>query len=184
MSILDAYEIYDPGVSGLWKNLSRGEAARAVRRLLADRPRRLQELRRLAERAEIELPEPQDATDGQLQGLSQWFFANLERDGRSSARLAPAWYSVVSDMGLYVGEVIIARGSGLEWRMFTGDRRSDSYQELVVMGFPVANKNYYVNPGFVLADLASAHLSGAFVSEDPIVDMVRHAVATSHSEDD
>lgn len=184
MSILDGYEVYDPGVAGLWRDLPRGEAARAVRRLLDERARRIQQLRWLVSRSGIELPEPRDAMDGHLQALSRWFFQNLERDRSAPTRLASAWYSIVSDIGLYVGEVILARGEDLEWRMFTGDRRSDSYQELVIMNFPVANKRYYVNPGFVVADWASAHLSGSFVPDEPIVEMVRHAVATSRSDDD
>jgi hypothetical protein len=179
---LVGYEVFDPGVYGPWKNLPRSQARKVIDRLLSQKEARIDQLRTLVRRSGIRLPRPETATDEDLDALTQWFFASIEPDANNPQQLAPAWYSVVSDIGLYVGEVIIARGRGLEWRMYTADRRSESYQELVIMGFPVPNPKYFLNPGFRVANWALCRLRGDYVPDHPMVEMVRIAVATSDTE--
>jgi hypothetical protein len=171
----DGYEIYDPGVHGLWRNLSRAAAKAAFRRLMEAKPARFMQLAGLFERDGNSLRPPGQVTDEDLDRLQSWFLRNLHDDG--NGELAPESYSVVSDLALYIGDVMISRARNLSWGMYTASKRSSSYQESVIVGFQaVENPNYMISPGFLVAGLGRAKVNGEYINAHDFSDWVKAAV--------
>ena len=52
------------------------------------------------------------------------------------------WFAVVHDIGMYLGDLIVKRAPGLEWRFFDKGKKDISYQHPILMGFDVPNPNY------------------------------------------
>jgi hypothetical protein len=127
----DGYEIYDLGVSGPLSDVPRREAHQAFNKLMAERPARIEMLQRLVAASDVHL----DDGDKGIQELNDWFVADVSANPDRPGRLASAWYSVVSDIRLFLGEAIIRRCPGLRWEFFTGGKRNPSYQHAVIMGF-------------------------------------------------
>src|SRR5207302_457887 len=107
----NCYEIYDPGAFGPLNTLPRAEARQAFDRLMRAKPARIDMLRRLLKANAVRL----DGTDAAIQDLNDWFYVNVEPDPRNPGRLLPDWYSVVSDIGLFLGDVLIERHPNLRW---------------------------------------------------------------------
>jgi hypothetical protein len=134
----DDYDIYDPGVVGPLNTLSRAEARRAFDRLMDEKTTRIEMLRRLINANGVELR----GTDEGIQELNDWFRVHVEPDPARPGRLLPEWYSVVNDVALFLGEVIIERCPRLRWVLFTWGKRDAAYQRHVIMGFPVGNPKF------------------------------------------
>lgn len=139
------YEPFDPESWGPLQDLPREEARRAFDRLMAARGERIEQLRQLLALQGLELR----SDDPSVQELNDWFVDSAERDPRRSTKLEKRWFSVVNDVALYLGELLIERSSGrLRWEFFigdrsTGDRSNVSCQRHVLMGFSrAANPNY------------------------------------------
>lgn len=176
---LTGYEIYDPGVSGPWQELTRSAAKAAHARLMAVKPTRLQLLSQSLENNGIGLPQPEIATNQDLDNVERWFLENVEPDPGRRYDLDPVWFSIISDLALYIGDVMIHRGQNLSWGMFTASKESSSYQETVIVGFQdVADPNYFINPGFNLLHVALAKVKGRTVEDHNIVRWVDWAVAS------
>lgn len=138
----DSYEIYDPGVAGPLTTLSRSDARRAFNQLMEAKPARIEMLRQLLANNGVELGTSDDA----IQSLNDWFRANVEPDPAHPGRLLPDWYSVVNDVALFLGDVIIERGPGLRWEFFTSGKKNVSYQRHVIVGFgKVPNSKYNID---------------------------------------
>lgn len=127
----DGYEIYDPKVAGPLSTLPRAEARGAFDRLMSEKRARIEMLGRLLKANGVELR----SSDIGVQELNDWFITNVEADPTSPGRLLPDWYSVVNDVALFLGDVMIERSPGLNWAFFTGGRRDVAYQRHVIMGF-------------------------------------------------
>ena len=127
----NSYEIYDPGVFGPLNTLPRAEARGAYKRLMAAKPARIEMLRQLLQANGMEL----SSSDDGLLELNVWFFANVEPDPEKPGWLLPEWYSVVNDIGLFLGEVMIERCPGLHWEFFIWGQKDFGYQQPVIMGF-------------------------------------------------
>jgi hypothetical protein len=127
----DAYEIYNPGVSGPLWSVPRQEARLAYDRLMDAKPERIELLRRLLAANGIVL----STTDEGIQEVNHWFLAFVEGDPNDPGRLLPAWYSVVNDIALWIGEVIIERCPSVHWQFFTSGTKDVSYQRHTLMGF-------------------------------------------------
>ena len=135
------YQIFNPEVDRPLHELPRGEARAAHDRLMAARSARVAALKRLARASGVDL-EGLDA----LQQLNDWFVSSVESDDGAPGRLSSDWYSVVNDIGLYLGEEAIARSGGkLRWEFFTRGKRDIAYQRSVIMGFDVPNPKYNVD---------------------------------------
>ncbi|MFK4084042.1 hypothetical protein ACI2LF_08055 [Kribbella sp. NPDC020789] len=78
------YEAFDGGVWGSLRELSRPEARAAFQRLMAAKPERIDELRRLLENNGVEL----SSSSSGLQALDDWFRREVEGDPAVS-RLRP-----------------------------------------------------------------------------------------------
>ena len=107
-------------------------------RPMAEKPARIEMLRQLL-KTNGELSN----TDDGILRLNEWFLANVEPDPDQPGRVLPEWYSVVNDVALSLGEVIIERCPGLRWEFFTGGKKDASYQRHVIMGF-----SHVPNPKF------------------------------------
>jgi hypothetical protein len=98
---------------------------------MAEKSARVEMLARLVAASGVQLRDD----DAGIQELNDWFVANVEPDPDRPGRLSPAWFSVVSDIRLVLGEEIIRRCPGLRWEFPTTAKRSPSYQRAVIMGF-------------------------------------------------
>lgn len=108
------YEVYDPGAFGPSNMLSRAEARRALNLLMEAKPRRIGMLRHLLSVNHVEL----SSADSAIQDLNDWFRLNVEADRNKPGRLTPDWYSVVNDIALFLGDVMIERCPGLRWEFY------------------------------------------------------------------
>jgi hypothetical protein len=119
----DGYVIYDPGIDRPPQELPRKEARAAFDRLMDARHERIALLRTLAAADGVDI----DADDG-VQQLNDWFVASVKASPSNPKRLEPRWYSVVNDIGLFLGELAIARSGGkLRWEFFTAGKKHLSY---------------------------------------------------------
>lgn len=137
----DDYELYDPGVSVPLKMLPRAEARKAYERLMQAKPARIEMLRRLLKANGVEL----GRGDAAIQDLNDWFYSNVEPDPDNRGRLLPDWYSVVSDIALFLGDVMIERHPNLHWEFFTWGKTSIAYQRHVIMGFSTEDPKFHTN---------------------------------------
>lgn len=151
------YALYDPGVKGVWRDLSRREARAAFDRLMDEKCRRIKELKSLLVACGLEI----DTSDSSLAALNGWLVSNVQVSSDLPDRLTPEWYSVSTDVGLYLGEVLIERAPNLHWHFFVGSRRDESYQEPVVTGFrDTPDPSYYVNLAFRVVGLGHRVIHG------------------------
>jgi hypothetical protein len=144
----NGYEIYDPGVVGALNMLPRAEARKAFERLMRAKSARVEILRRVLRANGVDLGSSEVA----LQDLNDWFYDNVEPDPENLGRLRPEWYSISSDIGLFLGDVLVGRCPGLRWDFFTWGRKDVSFQRHVIMGFSqVPNPKYNVDFGSAVA---------------------------------
>ena len=138
----DDYEIYHPGVFGPLNTLPRADARRAFNARIEAKPGRIEMLRRLLSANGIELA----STDAAIQDLNDWFRASVEADPDQPGRLLPSWYSVVNDVALFLGDVMIERCPRLHWEFYTWGKKNVAYQRHVIMGFTqVPNPKYNID---------------------------------------
>ena len=173
------YAIYDPGVHGPWQDLPRAQAQAAYERLMEAKPHRIEQLRALLSRNGVQL----GVDDASIQDLNDWFRAQVSPDPATSdhpnpdvrCRLLPEWYSVVSDISLFLGDVIISRYPHLRWEFFTRGKSNLSYQQNVITGFDVPNPRYNLNVDYLVAGYAHQIVLGLPVPGDEFVSIVREA---------
>ncbi len=155
----DAYEGWELPLVETWPDLSVKEARRAFDRLMAAKQERISQLRAVLAANAVEL----GTSDESIQRLNEWLVAAVEPDPSQPGHPTPTWKSLGQDIALFIGEVLIERVPGLEWRLFEGSRRHLSHHHPVVMGFDVINSRFNVDPfwivgGFMLdASLGRAH---------------------------
>ena len=159
----DAYVVFDPGVVGPLHALPRSEARAAYDRLMSQKAARIEELRSLVKAGGIEL----DTSDSSVQELNDWFRREVEGDPAKSGRLRPAWYSVVNDIGIFLGDVMIARSPRLRWEFFTAGAKSVSYQRHVIMGLSgVPNPKFNIDPDLLISTYAHRVVAGDHVEDN------------------
>lgn len=135
------YEIYDPGVAGNPQLLPRAEARQAFKQCMQTKPTRLEMLRQLLEASGLEL----GTSDDDVQVLNDWFYAHVEADPEHPGRLLSEWYSVVHDVALFLGDVMIERHPNLRWEFFTWGKSNVAYQRHVIMGFSTEDPKFRTN---------------------------------------
>lgn len=108
--------------------------------------------------------------------MNDWFLRELEPDPEDTMEPRPLWFSVISDIGLFLGDVMIERFPGVEWRFFEKGQKAAAYQRHVIMGFDAPNPKYNIDPGMRVADYAREVVEGVDdVEEDAFVQMVKWA---------
>jgi hypothetical protein len=158
----DDYRPYNPGIDRPLDELPRKEARPAAERMIATRGERIEALKRLARANGIEL----DGSDESIQALNDWFRRELEPDPEDEGAPRPLWFGVIHDIGMYLGDLIIERAPGLEWRIFDKDKKADSYQHPVLMGFDTKDPNYHVDAPWAVNLYAHRLLNDAAEGED------------------
>lgn len=136
------YEPFDPGVDRPLHELPRREAKAAFEHLMAAKEARTGALRALVADNGFEL----DGSDAGVQQLNDWFRAHVEPNPTDPARLRSMWYSVVNDLALYLGDIIIERVPNIHWTFFDKGSKDVAFQRHVLMGFTrVKNLKYNVD---------------------------------------
>ncbi|MFE2009447.1 hypothetical protein [Streptomyces sp. NPDC059491] len=76
-------------------------------------------------------------TDEDLDALEGWYLAEVEPDAEGPARPRPLWIAVAYDLGLHIGDTIVARAPGLSWTFYRSRAgvRDVSHQHPVIMGY-------------------------------------------------
>lgn len=120
-----------PPFEGPLSSLSRKEAKISFEHFMQEREKRLAELKGLLERNGISL----GFNEKDLQSVNDWFVENVERCERNPDWLENLWYSVIHDLSVFIGEMIISRHPNLHWDFFVGKKIDISYQRPVIMGF-------------------------------------------------
>jgi len=137
----DGYEPYEPDVAGPPDTLPPAEARQAFKRCMATKLARLEMLSRLLKANGVE-PGNSDAA---VQDLNDWFYAHVEADPDQPGLLLPDWYSVVHDIALFLGDVMIERHPNLRWEFFTWGKTNVSFQRHVIMGFSTEDPKFRTN---------------------------------------
>ena len=96
-------------------------------------------------------------TDVAVQDLNDWFRTHVQEDPHKPGRLLPDWYSVVNDIGLFLGDQMIARCPRLRWEFFTWGKKNVSYQRHVIMGFGTEDPKFKTNIDIDIAVATYAH---------------------------
>ena len=165
-----------PGVWGPLNELDRQTARAAFDRLMAAKQSRITALRQLMSANGIQLED----TDIALQRMEDWFREAVEQDTDKPGRRSPIWYSVVNDLALYLGEVLIARAPNLHWTFFLAGERNVAYQRHVIMDFgKVANPRYNFDVDRWLATYAHRLIAGLPTASNQFVAAINHAAATA-----
>jgi hypothetical protein len=121
--------------------LPRAEARQASTRLMEAKLARIDMLRRLLKANGVDL----GSSDVAIQDLNDWFLSNVDADPEKPGRLLPEWYSVVNDIALFLGDVMIERHPNLRWEFFTWGKKNVSYQRHVIMGFGTEDPKFKTN---------------------------------------
>ncbi|MGD7704826.1 hypothetical protein [Microlunatus sp. Y2014] len=137
----DGYEPYDPGAADPPRALPRAEARQVFKRCMETKAARIEMLGRLVKANDAEL----GRDDAAIQALNDWFFANVEPDPDEAGRLVSTWYSVVHDLALFLGEVMIERHPHLHWEFFTWGKSNVAFQGHVIMGFSTEDPKFHTN---------------------------------------
>jgi hypothetical protein len=171
------YLILDPGPDAArpLAEVSRAVARRFFDHLMAIRHERIAALRALLVTSNgIHLREADDA----IQALNDWFLDEVEKNDQAGGPiLKPEWYSVVTDIGLYLGEALISRAPHLCWVLFVGGKKDASYQRPVIMGFRGAkNPKYNVDFARLVGIYGHRRIAGEHVERDYFLRMLNSAV--------
>lgn len=105
------YPDMDFGVESLLAEVAPSETKEVRASYLEHRKDRLWALKVLLSSHDVELTGSEES----LRELNEWFVRNVDRSAEDAARLAPIWYSVVNDIALYLGELMIRKTGTLEW---------------------------------------------------------------------
>ena len=136
------YKLYEPGITGPVKMLPRAEAKQVFDQCMAQKAARLDMLCLLLKQNEIRVAR----TNPALQHLNDWFVANVTPDPDNPGSLTPAWYSLVHDVALVLGDVVLERCPGLRWEFYTRGKKDVSFQRHVIVGFTqIANPKYHLD---------------------------------------
>lgn len=142
--------------------MSRTQARAEYRHTLATKPDRIEQLTHLLRANEVTLGHD----DKSVQELDYWFQANVRADPGDPSRLRDLWYAVCHDIGLFLGDLMVARFPQLQWKLYVWGQRNVSYHKHVIMGFTqTLNQKYNVDVERVVS--THGHRIVAVLEEDP-----------------
>lgn len=145
------YNSSDPGLDRPLSDVTRAEARRFFDALMEEKAERRAELSGLCRAYGIDL----NGTDESVDALEAWLATHLEPDPNHPDRPALRWFMVIKDVGLFLGDLLIERVPGLEWRLFTSGKQAASYQRPVVMGFGGSvDPRYNIDPELLVSGYA------------------------------
>jgi len=115
-------------------------------------------------------------TNEHIQEVDDWLKSHIESDPRDPTRLRAIWYSVVNDLSLYLGDLIVARHPIIRWTFFDGPPGDISFQRHVLMGFTQpANPRYNVDIDRLVATYGHRIVAGLDVAPNYLVSLVEYA---------
>ncbi|MGW8359758.1 hypothetical protein ACWGK1_04190 [Streptomyces wedmorensis] len=153
------YRPFQPLEDGPVGDLSPAAALREYEHRMATKDERLTVLAGLVGANGLRL----GASDEDLDALEDWYLAEVEPEAEGSTRPRPLWIAVAYDLGLHIGDTIIARAPGLSWTFYRSraGARDVSHQNPVIMGFTgVRNKRYNVDPFLFAVGVGGSRLDG------------------------
>jgi hypothetical protein len=172
------YQLFDAGIDRPLREATRAEAERHFALVMSERPRRLQGLRELLRTNGLDV----EAGPVPVQGLNDWLVASLRAErARGVEPLrgpeAGAWYSLVVDVALELGDAIIAAAPHVAWQLFTRLEKATGYQRPVLSGFRrVSDPSYYVDVAHLVSTYVGLVCRGQQVKPDYLSTLVRIAV--------
>jgi hypothetical protein len=135
---------YTPGddVLSPWvQKPSKKRAREAFDELMANIPERIDMLRALVGSDGTRLDYDRDS----VQQLNDWLVSHVEADPSHPGRLRDPWYSVCTDIALYLGEFMIRESPSLHWELFMRLPSATTYLQPVIMGFRAENPKFHPN---------------------------------------
>lgn len=164
------YEVYSPLTTGPLSRMSRADARQSFDDAMAKKHRSLAMLEQFARANSAPFGYDRRSADA----FGAWFIQNVEPDPDLPDRLKDHWYSVVFDMGFWVGELIIREFPELGWKFHSGGRTHISYQKHVIGGYR-SDPKYVRDPDRYVAGLAHRAITGKSSNESPIWFYVDHS---------
>ena len=168
MTLWGDYEIFDPQVEHPLAEVTPAEARAHFKLVLETKEHRVQELRKLARAAGIEL----DGSEETLQRFNDWFAMYVKPDPDNPEHARGRWLSVCHDLSLFLADLIIAKHHHLQWKL-EGAKRDISYQRPVLVGFRNAHPTYGVDLYFALTQYAGALVRREQEDRDFFVQLLR-----------
>jgi hypothetical protein len=137
-----AYDIFEPKFDKRTFRSSSREAMQATYdRLMSSRVYRLEQLSQLVEQDGIDL----DYSETSLQQLCDWFYEFAKQEPSiGDGPLSPNLESICLDIGLYLGDMLIRISDRIKWVFWDRNPKDGGFQQPVITGFNVENKDYYV----------------------------------------
>jgi hypothetical protein len=164
-----AYRAYVPKVQGELRHVSRRDAMEEFEHAMASKESRIAALGALLAENEIRIGESNEDLDV----IDTWFGKCVEGNPKSGPpmRLRNVWYAVAYDIGLFLGDLVIKRSPGLEWRAYLPKSKtmkaSLSFQNPVVQGFKrVSSPEYFIDPFIMVGSYGGALVNGLADSPD------------------
>ncbi|MFF8838096.1 hypothetical protein [Streptomyces sp. NPDC015130] len=154
------YRPFQPVEDGPMEDLSPAAARREYEHRMATKDERLAVLAALVGANGLRLGKDAEAVDD----LERWYLAGVEADHERAPRPRPLWIAVAYDLGLHLGDTIIARAPGLSWSFYRSraGSRDVAHQHPVIMGFTgLRNKRYNVDPFAFAVGTGGSHLGGS-----------------------
>ncbi|MFB7607711.1 hypothetical protein [Streptomyces gardneri] len=139
------YRPFQPVEDGPMEEMSPVAARREYEHRMATKDERLAVLATLVGANGLRLGTDDEALDS----LEGWYLAQVEPEAEGATRPRPLWIAVAYDLGLHLGDTIIARAPGLSWTFYRSraGARDVAHQHPVIMGFTrLRNKRYNVDP--------------------------------------
>lgn len=137
------YRPFDPPFAKPHHEMTRKEARADFDAVVGSIGERLSALSGLLERNGIVLQGNLSPDD--LSRIEKWYRDNLSGDA-STQELRPYWYGVSHDIGVYLGQCLIARCPWLKWELVTAPRSDFAFHQPVVAGFRNAGFRMHVDP--------------------------------------
>lgn len=137
------YTPFDPPVAKPFHEMTRPEATANFDAVVGAIGDRLSALRGLLATNGVVLPG--DLGPGDLEAIDAWYRGNVAGDA-ATGLLVPFWHGVAHDIGLYLGQCLIARSPWLRWELVTRPRSDFAFHRAAVAGFRRAGHDLHVDP--------------------------------------
>jgi hypothetical protein len=151
------YVPFTYGVSGTsLREANSGDALMAFRNFLTSIDGRLVQLAKVVSWSDIRL----DLSVESVDRLEWWYLANIEPEPDDPRQLSLLTGSLATDLGIYLGEVMIHRDPSLAWVMWP-DATSPMFQRHVISVSDVELRgDWAVDPCMLFASYGLQHLDG------------------------
>jgi hypothetical protein len=187
------YVLFDSGLRGHPGRATRQEAEDAHRQFVELRQDRLEQLQRLLAKDGVDI----EFVPSALQAINDWFLRHIETrepteserrddervlqwrtDHAGARRLTAQTESLIVDIAIFLGELIIRAVPHLRWTLVTTPISDVSYQRTVISGFQnVRNKNYHIDLELAIAAYAHHATKEGEFERDRFVKMYEAALS-------